>query len=91
MDTLDICAPDEFHDQWTVRGDLREIVNLEIDRRPGTGNSTNHVVATMLVVEGWLDDGLDPEWSCFFGYCADEAEAVRLRDDALRLTETLVA
>jgi hypothetical protein len=91
MSTLSIYPPDEPGEQWTVSGDLREIVNLEVNARPGTGDSTNHVVNDKLMTEGWSGANLDSEWSCFFGYTDSEEEAIKLRDEALRLAEAMVA
>lgn len=68
--------------RWTVSGDLREVIDC-IDE------STNYLVQDMLIAEGWPVTELDPEYSCFFAYVADEARAIKLRDDALRLAEGL--
>jgi hypothetical protein len=80
-ETLTVVPPDECDLQWTVMGDLREIVNFDRE-------STNYIVGDALKAEGFTD--LDPEFSCFFGYAINEAEAIKLRDAALRITAALV-
>lgn len=58
---------------WTVRGDLREIVDLD-------GPSTNHLVAERLDVGDVVE--LDPEWSEFFAHCVTRASAIAVRSMA---------
>jgi hypothetical protein len=72
---LTISPPDEYSNDWTIIGDLREIINLN-------GDSTNYHVAAYLGMQGWPARQLDPEFSCFFGHTTSEAEAERMRDAA---------
>lgn len=75
-ETLTVVSPDEDDLQWTVMGDLREVVNFDHE-------STNYIVGDALRAEGFTD--LDPEFSCFFGYANNEADAQALADAAMRV------
>lgn len=77
-ETLTIRPPTDYNDQWTVGGDLREVVSFNSE-------STNYIVTDLLLAEGWPQIVLDPEYSCFFAYLDSEAEATKLADDAMRL------
>jgi hypothetical protein len=82
VDVLIIDPPDDLISRWTVQGDLREIIDLYDD-------STNHIVATMLVNDGWSPTQIDSEFSCFFGYADSEVNAATLRDEALVMANKL--
>lgn len=80
-DPLAVIPPDE-EDLWTVAGDLREVVNFD-------NESTNYVVEKLLRAEGVFTD-LDSEYSCFYGYTTNEADANSLRNAAMRIASDLV-
>lgn len=84
---LTVYPPDAYQTQWTVSGDLREVIDL--DEHTGRYNdSTNYVVQDMLRAEVWTVE-FDSEYSCFFAYTGTEAQAMTLRDAAMDIAKRL--
>jgi hypothetical protein len=79
---LQVWPPDEHESKWAVIGDLREVVNFD-------GESTNYMVEQRLLAEGFPQAAIDPEYSCFYAHVETEAEAIELRDAAMRIAQGL--